>query len=80
MTQNEIFQLKEKLEMFVKYERIDAPTERKQRFGWAMYTVDKLVNFLGVDELTEAYKAAPKTTSDTLNPNIYMIVRRMLME
>lgn len=43
---------KEKMEMLVKYERIDMPSDKKQQAGWSMYLAEKIVNFVGARELS----------------------------
>lgn len=42
----------EKMDMLVKYERIDKPQIRKEQVGWSMYLAEKIVNFCGARELS----------------------------
>lgn len=42
---------KENMDMLVDYERIDRPTDAKQRLCWAQYIADKIVKYCGTREL-----------------------------
>lgn len=37
----------EELEYLVQYERTDIPPTKEARFGWSMYTAEKIILFLG---------------------------------
>lgn len=70
--------IKQKLDMLVEYERIDAPTNKKERIAWRMYISEKIVNFLGARELTLMYNFSLASLEDRRLPNIYSMVANKL--
>lgn len=64
--------------MLVEYERIDAPTNKKERIAWRMYISEKIVNFLGERELTLMYNFSLASLEDRGLPNIYSLVANKL--
>lgn len=66
--------IKQKLDMLVEYERIDAPTNKKQRMAWRMYISEKIVNFLGARELTLMCNFPLESLNDRRLPNVYGMV------
>lgn len=66
--------IQQKLDMLVKYERIDAPTNKKERMAWRMYISEKIVNFLGARELTLIYHYPLESLNDRRLPNVYAMV------
>lgn len=72
-------EIQQKLEMLIEYEKLDAPTTKKERLGWSMYMANKIVNFLGTRELSLAYGYSPESLSDNKLPNIYQFVHAKLI-
>lgn len=72
-------EIQQKLEMLIEYEKLDAPTTKKERLGWSMYMANKIVNFLGVRELSLMYGYSPESLSDNKLPNIYQFVHAKLI-
>jgi len=66
-------EIQQKLEMLIEYEKLDAPTTKKERLGWSMYMANKIVNFLGARELSLIYGYSPESLSDNKLPNIYPV-------
>lgn len=66
--------IKQKLDMLVEYERIDAPINKKERMAWKMYISEKIVNFLGARELTLVYNYPLESLNDRRMPNVYGMV------
>lgn len=66
--------IQQKLDTLVKYERIDAPTNKKERMAWRMYISEKIVNFLGARELTLIYHYPLESLNDRRLPNVYAMV------
>lgn len=66
--------IKQKLDMLVEYERIDAPTNKKERMAWRMYISEKIVNFLGARELTLVFNYPLCSLEDRRMPNVYAMV------
>ncbi len=66
--------IKQKLDMLVEYERIDAPTNKKERMAWRMYISEKIVNFLRARELTLVFNYTLCWLEDKRMPNVYAIV------
>lgn len=66
--------IKQKLDMLVEYERIDAPTNKKERMAWRMYISEKIVNFLGARELTLLYNYPLESLNNRQIPNVYAMV------
>ncbi len=71
--------IKQKLDMLIEYERIDAPTDKKQRVAWSMYIAQKIVNFLGARELTLTYNYPLESLQDMRKPNVISMVAAKLM-
>lgn len=67
-----------KLDMLVEYERIDAPTNKKERLAWRMYISEKIVNFLGARELTLMFNYPLASLEDRRMPNVYSLVANKL--
>lgn len=67
-----------KLDMLVEYERIDAPTNKKERLAWRMYISEKIVNFLGARELTLMFNYPLTSLEDRRMPNVYSLVASKL--
>lgn len=70
--------IKQKLDMLVEYERIDAPTNKKQRMAWRMYISEKIANFLGARELTLMCNYPLESLNDRRLPNVYGMVAEKL--
>ena len=72
-------EIQQKLEMLIEYEKLDAPTIKKERLGWSMYMANKIVNFLGARELSLIYGYSPESLSNSKLPNIYQFVHAKLI-
>lgn len=72
--------IKEKLNMLIEYERVDGPTDKKQRAAWSMYLAQKIVNFLGPRELTLVYNYPLDSLQDMKKPNVFAMVTSMLLQ
>lgn len=68
----------EKLDMLIKYERIDSPTTKKERFAWGMYTSEKIANFIGAAALSQFYGLTDERTAK--GPTIYSMIFNKLTE
>ncbi len=71
--------IKEKLDMLIEYERVDSPTDKKQRAAWSMYLAQKIVNFLGARELTLMYNYPLDSLQDMKQPNVFAMVASKLL-
>lgn len=71
--------IQQKLEMLIEYEKLDAPTNKKERLAWSMYMANKIVNFLGARELSLLYGFSPESLNDNTLPNIYQFVHIKLI-
>lgn len=71
--------IKEKLNMLIEYERVDGPTDKKQRAAWSMYLAQKIVNFLGARELTLMYNYPLDSLQDMKKPNVFSMVASKLL-
>ena len=71
--------IKEKLNMLIEYERVDGPTDKKQRAAWSMYLAQKIVNFLGARELTLMYNYSLDSLQDMKKPNVFSMVASKLL-
>lgn len=72
--------IRQKLEMLIEYEKLDAPTTKKERLGWSMYMANKIVNFLGARELSLIHGFPPESLSNHNLPNIYQFVHSKLIK
>lgn len=70
--------IQEKLDTLVEYERIDAPTTKKERIMWRMYTAEKIVNFIGAREMSLTYNYPLSSLEDRKMPNVYGMVASKL--
>lgn len=70
--------LKEKLDMLVKYECIDAPTTSQERLCWRMYTAEKIANYLGVRDLALAFNLPFQEIAEGKTDRVFGTIAKML--